>query len=132
MRHSNLVEGREPTQEARAVPRINAGFTDVPGHHGAGADDDVVANYHRKDGRIRSDADMTANFCGPPEIPLPHGGTSNGERIVDEHGAMRYKTVITDGHHVTNENMRLNPAAFADDGAALDVHERHDGTDIGD
>jgi hypothetical protein len=48
------------------------------------------------------------------------------KRIVDEHHTVADEAVVTDGHEVADERMRLNPAPAADGGATLDLDERAD------
>jgi len=116
----------ETTQEARGVARINARFGNVPGHHCTGPNDHMVADRHREDGRIGPHTDVTANFCGPPKLPFPLARTANREEIVDEHRAVRNEAIIANRHHIANEGMGLDPAAFSHHGSALDFNKRAD------
>jgi hypothetical protein len=116
----------ETTQETRGVARINAGFGNVPGHHCTGPNDHMVADRHREDGRIGAHTDVTANFCGPPKLPFPLARTANREEIVDEHRAVRNEAIVANRHHIANEGVGLDPAAFSHHGSALDFNKRAD------
>src|SRR5690348_11145904 len=57
-----------PAQAARRVSGIGAGFGDILCHHRARADDDIVHDAHRQDGRIGADRDAVADHGFPPKL----------------------------------------------------------------
>ena len=131
-RLSAFLPAGQTTQKTGGVAHINTRFVDVFGNYCASANDDLVADGHGKDSCVRSDADVTSDCGEPPEAPISHGRTSDGEGIVNKHGAMRNEAVITDGHHIANKDVGLNPATFADACSALDLNKRTDGTVVSD
>jgi hypothetical protein len=107
-------EGKElkPPQQARGVTSVEPGFGNILGYNCAGPDDRSVTDRHRKDGGIGSDTYVIAKLCCPPEFGFS-GRPTAGEQIIDEHRAVRDEAIVTDGYQVTDEGVRLNPAAFA-------------------
>src|SRR5262249_15218950 len=49
---------------------------------------------------------------------------ADGEGVVDEHRPVGHEAVIADRHELTDERVRLDSAALADDGLSLDLDER--------
>ena len=62
-----------------------------------------------------------ADLRRSPEVALTLGRTSLCKEIINEHRAMRDKTVVSDRHKLTNKRVGLNAAPFPDDDVALDL-----------
>ena len=113
----------QTAQQPRGVARINAGLGNVPAYHCPRSNHYMVANLHREDGRIGTHTDVTTNCCGMPEFMPSFGRTANRKEIVDEHCAVRDKTIVANRHHIANEGMRLNPTAFPHYSSSLDLNK---------
>src|SRR5439155_3525312 len=89
-------------EKTRRVTDIESGYTDVLGHDGTGANDDMIADCNREHGGIRTDRYMITKSCYSPKVRL-FGRASGNERIIDEHGAMRNEAFVSDRHEITDE-----------------------------
>jgi hypothetical protein len=58
-----------------------------------------------------------------PQLDSSSGWHTDAIRIIDEHHAVRDHAVVSDLDQLTNETMRLDAAAAADDDATLDLNE---------
>jgi len=99
---------RQTPQEPRRVADVDARFGDVFRHHGAGADDDVVADGDGQDRGVCADAHAIADPRGAPQVLAALSRAACGKHIVHEHNTMRDETVISDRHELADEGMRLN------------------------
>src|SRR5439155_25133503 len=72
------------------------------------------------------DTHVIANFCRTPKIVIPASRASSDERVIDKHCPMGNETVVTDGNAITNKSVGLNPAAFPNHRAPLNLDERAD------
>src|SRR4030095_1977104 len=92
----------ECTKKTRRVANVNPRLSNVLGHDRAGANDDLIADRHWKDGGICSDAYTIPKSCCSPKLRL-FSGAPGDERIVDEHGAMRNEAVVSERYELTDE-----------------------------
>src|ERR1039458_3703919 len=111
-------------QRPGGIARVIAGFGYVFGHHGPGADDDVITDPHGQNRRIGADGNMVANVSFLPKGFVSASRTALLEQIIDEHHPMRNHSVISDGYQFTNKGVRLNLAAFANLYPFLNFDER--------
>jgi len=102
-RSSGLVAGVfKASQQARRVANVNPRLDNVLGNNRAGANDDVIADRNRKNGGICSNAYTIAQSCSSPRVRVC-GRASGNEQIIDEHGAMRNETLVSDRYELTDE-----------------------------
>src|SRR6202521_141221 len=116
----------DPAHKARRIAGIDAGFVDVSRHHRTCADHDVIADRHRQDAGVGADGDKRTHARRLPQIAAGTCRRPDPVRIVYEHGPMRHHAVRPDFHQLTDEGMRLDTRARADDRATLDLDERAD------
>jgi len=103
VRSSGLVAGVfEASQQARRVANVNPRLGNVLGNNRAGANDNVIADRDRKNRGICSNAYTIAKSCCSPGARICVRAPSN-EQIIDEHGAMRNETLVSNRYELTNE-----------------------------
>ena len=112
----------KPPQQARGVTSVETRFGDILCYNCARPNDCSVTDHHGKDGGIGTDTYVIAKLCCPPELRF-FGRPTGGEQIINEHRTVRNKAIVTDGYQVTDEGVRLNPAAFADSCTLLYLNE---------
>ncbi len=113
-------------QLARRVAGVDAGLGDVARDHGAGADDDVIADPHRQQRGVGADRDAMTHARDAPQVVPTARRSADGEQVVDEHHAVADEAVVADLDQFANESMRLHPRARADAHAFLDLDEGPD------
>jgi hypothetical protein len=103
VRFSGLSAGVfEAAQQARRVANVNPRLGNVLGNNRAGANDDVIADRDRENGGVCSNAYTIPKSCCPPGV-WTCGGAPANEQIIDEHGAMRYETFLSNRYELTDE-----------------------------
>ena len=60
-------------KKTRGVASVNPGYSNVLGHNGARADNDMITNGNGEDGSVCPDAHKVAKPCFAPEIPFLAG-----------------------------------------------------------
>jgi hypothetical protein len=98
-------------KQPRGIPYVEAGFSDIFGYDRAGPDDRSVADPDWEDGSICSDTHAIAKSGMAPQPPFLCRAAGN-EGIIDKHCPMRNEAIIPDGDQLTDEGVRLNPAAL--------------------
>jgi hypothetical protein len=83
----------------------------------------MIADLDRQNSCVRSDTNMVTDFRCPPKSWIARGAAIP-KKIVNEHGTVRDKAVVTDGDEITDESVRLNAASFTNSCSSLDLHER--------
>jgi len=114
----------ERSQKTGWIAGVESGLVDVLCHDGAGPDHDMITNRHRKNGRVSTDANPIADPGGFPLASIGSGGTAFFKKIVDEHGPVRNKTIVSHHNELTNKCVRLDPASFTDTHPFLNLNER--------
>jgi len=114
----------ERSQKTSWIAGVESGLVDVLCHDGAGPDHDMITNRHRKNGRVSTDANPIADPGGFPLASIGSGGTAFFKKIVDEHGPVRNKTIVSQHNKLTDECVRLDPASLTDAHSSLNLNER--------
>src|SRR5437868_12260921 len=91
-------------EEACWIARINSGNGNVLGNNCAGSDDYLVADRHRKDCGICSNADVIPNFGRSPELRLL-SCRPGGEKLINKYRAVRHEQLVPDRYGHTNERV---------------------------
>jgi hypothetical protein len=68
---------------------------------------------------------MIAKLSRSPKLGLA-GRTTVTKQVVNEHGTMRNKTIVTNRYELANERVGLNPAPLPNGCALLNFNERSD------
>ena len=103
VRSSGLVAGVfEAAQQARRVANVNPRLGNVLGNNRAGTNDDVIADRDWKNGGICSNTYTIANSCCLPRVRIGGGAPAN-KQIINEHGAMRNETLVSNRYELTDE-----------------------------
>jgi hypothetical protein len=119
---------RQAAEQACRITGIYPWLHDVLCNDRTRPNDDMAANRYRQDRGIRADTHMIADFGCRPERAVPVCRAAGPKKVVDEHHAVGDDAVVADDNKVANKSMRLDFAAFADDGAALNLYKRaHEG-----
>jgi hypothetical protein len=116
-------------KETRGVASVNPGDSNVLGHNGARADNDMITNGNGEDGSVCPDAHKVAKPCFAPEIPFLCRAAIE-ETIINEHRPVRDEAIVPDGDQLTDEGVRLNTTALTYFRARLDLDKRPDETVI--
>jgi len=82
----------------------------------------LIADRHRKDCGICSNAHAIAKFSRSPELRV-FGGSAGAEQVVNKHRAVGNEAFVPDGYELTDECVRLNPASLTDIYALLYLYE---------
>src|SRR5580700_1864113 len=114
----------ETPPQARRIAQVNPRFRDIFRYDGSRTHHHTVANRNGQYRCIRSDADLVPYSSRPPQVSSSLGRTSLRKRIVNEHRAVRNKAIVSYDDKFTDEGMRLDPGAFPDGNAALDLYKR--------
>ena len=78
----------------------------------------------RHDGGIGTNAYVITNLSAAPFGFIAPRRATTAERIVYEHYAVANKTIITNGHQLANEAVRLHLAPLADGNIFLYLYKR--------
>jgi len=112
----------KPTEKACWITRVNSGNGNILGNNCAGSNDHLIADGHRKDRGVCSNAHAIAKFSRSPE-PRVFGGSAGTEQVVNKHRAVGNEAFVSDGYELTDECVRLNPASLADIHALLYLYK---------
>jgi hypothetical protein len=113
----------ETPPQACRIAQVNPRFRDIFRYDGSRTHHHTVANRNGQYRCIRSDADLVPYSSRPPQVSSSLGRTSLRKRIVNEHRTVRNKAIISYDDELTDESVRLDPAAFPDGNAALDLYK---------
>ena len=84
----------------------------------------MINNAYGKDRRITSYGDMVPDVGALPLGSISIGRPTRRERVVNKHNTMRYKAVVADCYHFTNNTMRLYATSPSHQCPALYLNER--------
>ena len=112
----------KPTEKARWIACVNSGNGNILGNNCARSNNHSIADRHRKDRGICSNAHAIAKFSRSPEIRV-FGGSTGTEQVVNKHRAVGNEAFVPDGYELTDECVRLNPASLTDIYALLYLYE---------
>lgn len=99
--------------------RVESTFCNIACYHCACADDDIIADMDRQNGRIAAYADIAAYVRAFP-LAFVCCWCAGGKGIVDKHHAVSYEAVIAYARERADEAMALDPAVIPDIHIALD------------
>lgn len=80
------------------VSRIKSGFGYIFDNDSPGTDHHVITNRNRHDRSIGADRYAGADLCASPLTTITLSRAAFHEGVVDEHSAVRNKTVFPDVH----------------------------------
>jgi len=115
-------DGLKPTEKARGIAGVEARLSDIFGHNRARANYHVIANGNRQDSGIRADTNIVTNASCLPSLSLRRR-TAIREKVVDKHGSMGDKAIVTNRDKLTNERVGLNSATLTNRRSLLDFNE---------
>ena len=113
----------EKSHLAGGVACICAGLSDIFGHHTTGADDDIITDIDWHDGCIRADAYAIADGRLFPLVLVSTSRSSDSEWIIDEHGSVTDKTILTYCHKFADECVALHTCACPNRYSALNFNK---------
>jgi hypothetical protein len=66
---------------------------------------------------------LVSDLGWSPELAFPTRRPTVLEQVIDEHRTVRYETIVSYGHQITNKRMRLDPASLADNRSTLNFNK---------
>ena len=115
----------KPAKQSGWIASIDARDNNIFRNHSAGSYNHLITNGNGKNGRVRPNTYMVANFSWTPGLRVLRRSTVI-EQIVDKHGAMRYEAMVAYSDKLADERVRLNPAALTNYCTFLNLNEGPD------